>query len=67
MDSAGSGGGTNEPEAVRSAREFGVDITLLLANLKLAPSERVRRAQRTLDSVQAVREQSAAARRPRGR
>jgi hypothetical protein len=40
--------------ALRLAVEFGVDITLLLANLKLSPTERVRRAQRSLDSIVAL-------------
>ena len=40
-----------EPDAVRRAIESGVDVTLLIENLKLTPTERLRKAQRMLDSV----------------
>ena len=40
-----------QQSAVGRARAYGVDITLLLENLKYTPTERIRRAQRALDSV----------------
>ncbi len=40
--------------AVERAIAFGVDITLLIENLRLTPTERVRRAQQMLDSVVAL-------------
>ncbi len=43
--------------AVDRAAAFGVDITLLKGNLRLTPTERVRRLQRVLASVVAIREQ----------
>ncbi|MBI3359515.1 MAG: hypothetical protein HY023_00200 [Chloroflexi bacterium] len=46
------------PEATTSAVEraiaFGVDITLLIENLGLTPTERVQRLQKMLDSVVAL-------------
>jgi len=40
--------------AVARAIAFGVDITLLIENLRLTPTERVQRAQQMLDSVVAL-------------
>ena len=48
--------------AVQRALEFGVDVTLLLENLKYSPTDRVRRAQRSLDSVLAFAAAAAASR-----
>lgn len=46
---------TSQPtSAVERAIEFGIDITLLIENLRLTPTERVRRAQQMLDSVVAL-------------
>jgi hypothetical protein len=42
------------PSAVERAIAFGVDITLLIENLRLTPTERVQRAQQMLDSVVAL-------------
>src|SRR5437867_205510 len=39
---------------LRRAAAFGVDLTLLVENLRLSPTERVRRAQRSLDSALAL-------------
>jgi hypothetical protein len=44
--------------AVERAIEFGIDITLLLENLKLTPTERIRRHQRALESVVAFQEEA---------
>jgi hypothetical protein len=49
--------------ALRQAVEFGVDLTLLVENLRQSPTERVRRAQRSLDSVLSLRAEVAAWRR----
>ncbi len=40
--------------AVERAAAFGVDITLLIENLRYSPTERVRRAQAMLDAVVAL-------------
>jgi len=40
--------------AVERAIAFGVDVTLLIENLRLTPTERVERAQQMLDSVAAL-------------
>ena len=40
--------------AIERAIAFGVDITLLIENLRLTPTERVRRAQQALDSIAAL-------------
>ena len=40
-----------EKSAVERAIEFGVDVTLLIENLRLTPTERVIRAQQVLNSV----------------
>lgn len=45
--------------AVQRAVEFGIDLTLLIENLKHTPTERVRRSQRSLESVVAIQEQAA--------
>lgn len=46
--------------ALRRAIEFGVDVTLLLENLNYSPTERVRRAQRWLDSIVAFQSEASA-------
>ena len=40
--------------AVERAIAFGIDITLLIENLRYSPTERVQRAQAMLDSVVAL-------------
>ena len=39
------------PDAVREAEEYGIDISLLRANLLLTPAERMRRHQIALDRM----------------
>jgi hypothetical protein len=39
------------PDAVREAIEYGIDISMLRANLALTPTERLRRHQIALDRV----------------
>jgi hypothetical protein len=53
--------------ALHRAAEFGVDLTLLVENLRQSPTERVRRAQRFLDSVLALQGEVAAWRRGKSR
>jgi hypothetical protein len=57
--------GRDTSTPIRRAIEFGIDLTLLLENLKYAPTERVRRAQRTLDSLVAFDAEVAASRQRR--
>jgi len=47
---------------VQRALDFGVDVTLLLESLKYSPTERVRRAQRSLESALAFAAEAAASR-----
>ncbi len=44
-----------QSNAIQRAQKYGVDITLLMENLKLTPTERLRKAQRVLESVLAFR------------
>ena len=53
--------------AVQRAVDFGVDVTLLLENLKRSPTERVRGAQRTLESALAFADEAARSRKRRPR
>ena len=45
------------PSAVERAIAFGVDITLLIENLQLTPTERLRRGEKFLVSVVAFQEE----------
>lgn len=47
-------------DAVREAMEYGIDISMLRANLALSPTERLRRHQIALDTVEMLQK----ARRP---
>jgi hypothetical protein len=51
-------GRESDSTAVGRAIEFGIDLTLLIENLKYTPTERVRRSQRSLESLVAVQEQA---------
>jgi len=44
------------PDAIREAVEYGIDISLLRANLALTPAERLRRHQIALNTVEMLRE-----------
>ena len=48
-----------EKSAIQRAREFGIDLTLLLENLRLTPTERLRKAQRVMDSLDSFRREFA--------
>jgi hypothetical protein len=43
-------------DAIREAVEYGIDISLLRANLALTPGERLRRHQIALNTVEMLRE-----------
>lgn len=43
-------------DAIREAVEYGIDISLLRANLALTPAERLRRHQIALNTVETLRE-----------
>ena len=47
--------------AIEAAREFGVDLTLIIERLRLTPEERVRELQRAMNSLAKIR---GAARKP---
>ncbi len=44
------------PDAIRAAVEYGIDISMLRANLALTPAERLRRHQIALNTVETLRE-----------
>ncbi len=48
--------------AVERAIEFGIDISLLIENLKLTPTERLRKAQQVLDSLVSFQQEVAKSR-----
>ena len=48
--------------AVERAIEFGIDISLLIENLKLTPTERLQKLQQVLDSLESFRQEVAKAR-----
>ncbi len=43
------------PNAIREAIEYGIDISMLRANLALSPAERIRRCQIALNTVEMLR------------
>lgn len=43
--------------AVKQAIEYGIDVTLLIENLRRTPTERLRRHQQVLESMIALREE----------
>jgi hypothetical protein len=43
------------PDAIREAVEYGIDISLLRANLALSPAERMHRYQIALDTAEMLR------------
>lgn len=43
---------TQSPDAIREAIEYGIDISMLRANLALSPAERMRRYQIAFDRMQ---------------
>lgn len=46
----------NRP-ALKQAIEYGIDVTLLIENLRYTPTERLRRHQAVLESIVALREE----------
>ena len=45
-----------ETEAVKNAQEFGIDLMLTNQGLALTPTERLRKLQQTVNSIQSMRE-----------
>jgi len=43
-------------DAVRAAREYGIDVAMLIANLKRSPAERVRRHQIALETMETLQQ-----------
>ena len=43
------------PDAIQEAMEYGIDISMLRANLALSPTERLRRHQVALNTVEMLR------------
>ena len=41
--------------AIEAAREFGIDLTLLIERLRLTPEERVRELQQTMNALAQIR------------
>jgi hypothetical protein len=63
MHSSWSADDLADTPALRRAVAFGIDLTLLIENLRHSPTERVRRAQRLLDSALALLAEASAWRR----
>ena len=42
----------SQPEAIREAVEYGIDVSMLWANLALTPAERLRRHQIALNTAE---------------
>ena len=47
---------SQSPNAIREVIEYGIDISLLRANLALSPAERIRRHQIALNTGKMLRE-----------
>jgi len=41
--------------AIEAAQRYGIDLTLLIENLRLSPSERLRKLENAANSLEAVR------------
>lgn len=48
------------PDAIQAARDYGIDISMLMDNINRTPAERIRRHQMALDTAEMLRK----ARRP---
>jgi hypothetical protein len=46
---------TADTTAIRAAREYGIDLTLLVENLRHTPTERLRKAERFIASALKLR------------
>jgi queuine/archaeosine tRNA-ribosyltransferase len=44
-----------QEDAIRAAQEYGIDVAMLLDNLKRSPAERIRRHQIALETVEQLR------------
>jgi hypothetical protein len=45
-----------QEDAVRAAREYGIDVAMLIDNLKRSPTERIRRHQIALETMEALQQ-----------
>ena len=45
-----------QEEAIRVAREYGIDVAMLIDNLKRSPAERIRRHQIALDTMETLQQ-----------
>lgn len=43
-------------DAVRAAREYGIDVAMLIDNLKCSPAERIRRHQIALETMETLQQ-----------
>jgi hypothetical protein len=43
------------PDAIKAAADYGIDISMLIDNLKRSPAERIRRHQIALNTVKSLR------------
>jgi len=48
---------TADDDAIRRAQEYGVDISLLVENRKLTPTERIQKARLVIESILALQSQ----------
>lgn len=54
MEETAPGSGTASTSAVERARAFGIDVSLLVENLRLTPEERLSRAEAAARSLAAL-------------
>ena len=45
-----------QEDAVRAAREYGIDVAMLMDNLKRSPAERIRRHQIALETMETLQQ-----------
>jgi len=44
-------------DAVRAAREYGIDVAMLIDNLKCSPAERIRRHQKAQETMETLQQE----------
>lgn len=45
-----------QEDALRAAREYGIDVAMLIDNLKRSPAERIRRHQIALETMETLQQ-----------
>jgi hypothetical protein len=45
----------SEAKEIQRAKDYGIDLTMLMDNLKRSPAERIRRHQIALDTIEKLR------------